>query len=153
VAGPLTEAGGPGAVEEVYAGFAGAAWLSATWDRDLAAQLSWADDIPGYQAKARKIDDYLKGHGIQVDLDTFVESCEETSTTHVHDDHRLVMIESGKMHFWNNITHQIELNTGDMVLVPMSRLHGSTVLSGECTYHQPIIPDEMLAQIGVTISR
>ena len=38
------------------------------------------------------------------------------------------------------------LNEGDKLLIPVSRLHGSTVLSGECTYHQPIIPDEMLAQ-------
>ena len=58
------------------------------------------------------------------------------------------MIESGKMHFWNNITHQIELNAGDKVLIPLSRLHGSTVLSGECTYHQPIIPEEILRRIG-----
>lgn len=145
--GPLAEASGPAAIEEIYTGFAGAAWLSSTWDHDLAEQLAWADDIPGYQEKAQKIDHYLTSENIQVDLDTFVESCEETSTTHVHDDHRLVMIEAGKMHFWNNITHQIELNTGDKVLIPMSRLHGSTVLSGVCTYHQPIIPDEMLARI------
>ncbi|MCL9795520.1 hypothetical protein MXD58_014660, partial [Frankia sp. AgKG'84/4] len=84
--------------------------------------------------------------GIEVDLDTFVESCDETSTTHVHDEHRLVMIETGDMHFWNNITHKISLTDGDKILIPKSRLHGSTVLSGSCTYHQPIIPDEMYAK-------
>jgi hypothetical protein len=145
--GPFVEASGAAAVEEIYAGFAGAAWLGDTWDRDLSEQLAWADDIPAYVEKARKIDQYLTENNIQVDLDTFIESCEETSTTHVHDDHRLVMIETGKMHFWNNITHQIELNTGDKVLIPLSRLHGSTVLSGECTYHQPIIPEDMLNRI------
>jgi hypothetical protein len=31
-----------------------------------------------------------------------VETEEETSTTHVHDDHRLVVIEEGDMEFWNN---------------------------------------------------
>lgn len=146
--GPFVEASGPAAVEEIYAGFAAAAWLSGMWDRDLSEQLAWADDIPAYEDRARKIDQYLTENKIQVDLDTFIESCEETSTTHVHDDHRLVMIEAGKMHFWNNITHQIELNAGDKILIPMSRLHGSTVLSGECTYHQPIIPDDMLGRIG-----
>jgi hypothetical protein len=47
------------------------------------------------------------------------------------------------MHFWNNVTHKIELDAGAKLLIPVSRLHGSTVLSGECTYHQPIIPEEM----------
>jgi hypothetical protein len=58
------------------------------------------------------------------------------------------MIEAGQMHFWNNVTHKIELNEGDKLLIPQSRLHGSTVLSGECTYHQPIIPDELLQQFN-----
>ena len=50
------------------------------------------------------------------------------------------------MHFWNNVGPKIALRTGDAVLIPQGRLHGSTVLSGECTYHQPIIPDAMLAE-------
>jgi hypothetical protein len=56
------------------------------------------------------------------------------------------MVERGEMHFWNNVTHKIDLHEGDKVLIPVSRLHGSTVLSGECTYHQPIIPEEMYAR-------
>jgi len=34
----------------------------------------------------------------------------------------------------------IALNKGDELLIPTSRLHGSVVLSGSCTCHQPIIP-------------
>jgi hypothetical protein len=34
------------------------------------------------------------------------------------------------------------MGPGDMILVPKGRLHGSTVLSESCTYHQPIIPDD-----------
>ncbi|MFB9832657.1 hypothetical protein [Actinoallomurus acaciae] len=55
----------------------------------------------------------------------------------------MVMIEVGQMHFWNNVTHQIKLEQGDKLLIPLGRLHGSVVLSGSCTYHQPIIPEEM----------
>jgi FPC/CPF motif-containing protein YcgG len=144
---PLVEEFGPCAVTEVHAGFADATWLNKLWDHDLATQLAWADRIDEYKDKADKLDQYITNENMDVDLDTFVESWEETSTTHVHDEHRLVMIEKGQMHFWNNITHKIELNTGDKVLIPTSRLHGSTVLSGECTYHQPIIPEEMLHQV------
>lgn len=138
---------GPSVIGEVWDGFEQARWLREVWDEDLSTQLAWADRIEEHQARAQRIDTYLKTNQIEVDLDTFVESCEETSTTHVHDDHRLVMIESGQMHFWNNITHRIGLNEGDMVLIPAGRLHGSTVLSGECTYHQPIISDEILLRV------
>jgi hypothetical protein len=143
---PLHAAFGAEVVSEFRRGFAEARWFAGLWDRDLAEQLTWADKIEEYQEKAEKIDQHLSNENIEVDLDTFVESNEETSTTHVHNEHRLVMIERGQMHFWNNTTHKIELNEGDKLLIPVSRLHGSTVLSGECTYHQPIIPDEMLAQ-------
>jgi hypothetical protein len=37
---------------------------------------------------------------------------------------------------------QLSMHKGDMVLIPDGRLHGSTVVSNECTYHQPIIPNE-----------
>ncbi|WP_329139975.1 hypothetical protein OG552_34925 [Streptomyces sp. NBC_01476] len=143
---PLLELYGPEGVERFHHGFADAVWLAALWDEDLAQQLAWADSIPEHQDKAARINKYIEDNGITVDLDTFVESNEETSTTHVHDEHRLVMIERGEMHFWNNVTHKIDLHEGDKVLIPVSRLHGSTVLSGECTYHQPIIPEDMYAR-------
>ncbi|MEV5976610.1 hypothetical protein [Streptomyces sp. NPDC052114] len=137
-------------VEGFHRGFADAAWYADLWERDLWEQVTWADSIGEYQDKARRIHKYLEDERIEIDLDTFVESWEETSTTHVHDEHRLVVIEAGQMHFWNNVTHKIELHQGDKVLIPVSRLHGSTVLSGECTYHQPIIPDDLLNRIGVS---
>lgn len=142
---PLIAAWGERALADFHAGFTDAAALAARHDHDLAAQLAWADAIEEHKAKAEAISAYLTAERIEVDLDTFVESCDETSTTHVHDEHRLVMIETGDMHFWNNVTHKILLTDGDKILIPKSRLHGSTVLSGSCTYHQPIIPDEMFA--------
>ncbi|MDT8913084.1 hypothetical protein [Amycolatopsis sp. PS_44_ISF1] len=143
---PIAENFGTEALAAFHRGFSDARWFAETWDADLATQLDWADKIEEYQEKAEKIDQYLTNENIEVDLDTFVETNEETSTTHVHNEHRLVMIETGQMHFWNNVTHKIQLNQGDKLLIPVSRLHGSTVLSGSCTYHQPIIPEDMLQQ-------
>lgn len=144
---PLERAFGPAALEGFHRGFLAAAHCTRLWDRDLSEQLRWADDIERYRERAERIQARLERERIEVDLDTFVESCEETSTTHVHDEHRLVMVESGQMHFWNNVTHQIALAEGDKLLIPSARLHGSVVLSGSCTYHQPIIPDDLLRQL------
>lgn len=143
---PLLRAAGKQAVESFYAGFEDAHWMTRLWDADLASQLDWADQIELYQEKAEKIDHKLQTDEIDVDLDTFVETEEETSTTHVHDEHRLVIIEVGQMHFWNNVGKQIALNQGDKLLIPASRLHGSVVLSGSCTYHQPIISEKLFKQ-------
>ncbi|MER7849650.1 hypothetical protein ABTZ03_37580 [Kitasatospora sp. NPDC096077] len=143
---PLTALHGPEAVHRFHRGFSDARWFAALWDTDLADQLAWADSIELHREKAERISRHIDDSGIEVDLDTFVESHEETSTTHVHNEHRLVMVERGQMHFWNNVTHKIAFGEGDKVLIPVSRLHGSTVLSGECTYHQPIIPEEMYRQ-------
>ncbi|NEE15602.1 peptide synthetase, partial [Streptomyces sp. SID7499] len=123
---PLVARYGDEVVEGFHQGFEDAARFAALWETDMVEQVTWADNIQEYQDKAIRIDKYLSDNNIVVDLDTFVESNEETSTTHVHNEHRLVMIESGQMHFWNNVTHKIEFNQGDKVLIPVSRLHGST---------------------------
>lgn len=43
---------------------------------------------------------------------------------------------------------RIALREGDKLLIPLSRLHGSVVLSGSCTYHQPIIPEEIFREFA-----
>lgn len=111
---------------------------------DLRRQIVWADDLELSSTEAERLQALIDRGELVVDFDTFVESSQDTSTTHVHDEHRLVVIESGKMVFWNKVGAEISLSAGEMLLVPRARLHGSVVLSGECTYHQPIIPEGML---------
>ncbi|WP_017558606.1 cupin domain-containing protein [Nocardiopsis baichengensis] len=147
VADPLARAYGTEFTAAFSAGFEDARRLAALWDEDLATQVDWADRLDEYKAKAEKLQYRLDTEGIDVDLETFEETEEETSTTHVHDDHRLVVVEKGRMHFWNNVGRMIPMDEGDKLLIPAERLHGSMVLSGACTYHQPVIPDEMLRQV------
>ena len=105
-------------------------------------QLSWISDLSWSQTAARQIYAMIDRVAPDIDRDTFVEPREMCSTTHVHDEHRLVVIESGEMVFWGNIAMRHQMGPGDMILVPVNRLHGSTVISESCTYHQPIIPPE-----------
>ncbi|MBD3003660.1 peptide synthetase [Streptomyces sp. 5-10] len=144
---PLVDRFGEEAVASFHNGFEDARLLTAVADEDLAVQLDWADRLDEYKVKAEKLDALIRERGIEVDLETFVESHEETSTTHVHDDHRLVVVEVGQMHFWNNVGQLIPMNEGDKLLIPAERLHGSMVRSGTCTYHQPVITEELLSQV------
>jgi mannose-6-phosphate isomerase-like protein (cupin superfamily) len=120
--------------------------LLAVHDDDLQAQLRLVEETKALQHKARKLYAGINEHQIPVELDTFVESWEECSTTHVHDDDRLVVVESGEMEFWACLGQQIKLGPGDMFFVPKHRLHGSVVLSGTCVYHQPVITPELEAR-------
>jgi len=126
---------------QVGKGLAAARALGTSARRDLGEQLSWLAAIDRYRGIAEAIDRRIAAECPDIDRETFVEPREMCSTTHVHDDHRLVVIESGKMVFWGNLGMTLELDPGEMVLVPQGRLHGSSVLSPECVYHQPIIPD------------
>ncbi|WP_322029490.1 peptide synthetase [Paraburkholderia sp. J76] len=112
----------------------------ARWD--LGEQLLWLSSIRHYVAFAHRISTRIDAECPDIDRETFIEPHEMCSTTHVHNDHRLVTIQEGEMLFWGNVGMQLKMHEGDMVLIPDGRLHGSTVVSGECTYHQPIIPDD-----------
>lgn len=132
---------GASGVLQVGQGFAAAQTLAACARWDLGTQLRWLSAIEHYCQFAKKIDQRIQTECPDIDRETFVEPREMCSTTHIHDDHRLVVIESGDMVFWGNLGMQLKMKPGDMVLIPQGRLHGSTVISDECTYHQPIIPD------------
>ncbi|MCI3205992.1 MULTISPECIES: peptide synthetase [Pandoraea] len=126
----------------------GAAELMAARGRwDLGEQLRWLSAIERYVAFAKQVEGRIEVECPGIDRETFVEPREMCSTTHVHNDHRLVVIESGDMIFWGNLGMQLKMKQGDSVLIPDGRLHGSTVVSHECTYHQPIIPDEWIAAL------
>jgi len=141
-------AGGDFAVRELGRGFQEYAILLQIHHEDRMRQFTWINAMPAYVEKARRLQQAISDYSIDVDLDTFVESWEECSTTHVHDDDRLLVIESGQMEFWNCFGRKHEFLPGDMTFIPKHRLHGSVVLSGECVYHQPVITAELDRRFG-----
>jgi len=117
-------------------------------DEDVLAQLTWVDSAPACKEKAERLQRGIVENNVEVDLDTFVESWEECSTTHVHDEDRLLIIETGEMEFYNSFEGTHRFYPGDKMFIPKHRLHGSVVLSGECVYHQPVITPELAARLG-----
>lgn len=131
-------------VAEVAQGFMAAKRLAAcAWD-DLNDQVRWIASVDQYRDIAQAISKRIEAERPDIDRETFVEPREMCSTTHVHNDHRLVVIESGDMVFWANLGMTLRMKPGEMVFVPKGRLHGSSIESDECTYHQPIIPPEWI---------
>ncbi|MEQ5838804.1 peptide synthetase [Paraburkholderia acidicola] len=138
----VTERYGHAAFEQCVQGATAGERLAERGRWDLGEQLRWLSAISRYCEFARRISTRIDAECPDIDRETFVEPHEMCSTTHVHNDHRLVTIQEGDMLFWGNVGMQLKMHQGDMVLIPDGRLHGSTVVSGECTYHQPIIPDD-----------
>jgi hypothetical protein len=138
---------GPAAQAAWCRGFAAAANLRALQDADLWTQIAWLAEMNVFQDRARALDQAIRQQRLQVRQDSFIEPREMCSTTHVHDDHRLVVVERGVMTFWGSPGMVLRLLPGDMTLVPAGRLHGSSVESQECAYHQPIIPSEWLVDV------
>jgi len=128
----------------------------ARWD--LGEQLKWLSAIDRFVEFAEKVDKRIAAECPGIDRETFVEPRDMCSTTHVHNDHRLVVIRSSaaggatQMHFWGNLGMRHEMKEGDKVLIPDGRLHGSTVVCDECTYDQPIIPEQWIADLLEDVS-
>ncbi len=129
---------------EVAQGFVAAKRLNACAWSDILEQMRWISAVDRYQDIAQTISRRIETERPDIDRETFVEPKEMCSTTHVHNDHRLVVIESGDMVFWANLGMTLRMKPGEMVLVPKGRLHGSSIESDECIYHQPIIPPEWI---------
>ncbi len=137
------QVGGEFGLREFGRGLGDYAVLLDVHHEDRMRQLRWINVMPEYVEKARRLQSAITDNNIEVQLDTFVESWEECSTTHVHDEDRLLVIESGEMEFWNCFGTRHKLRAGDMTFIPKHRLHGSVVLTGECVYHQPVITAEL----------
>jgi mannose-6-phosphate isomerase-like protein (cupin superfamily) len=133
---------GPQASARIEAGAVSMRRLLSLVRRGVLEQLTWLSDLSWPQRAARQISERIERECPGIDRDTFVEPREMCSTTHVHDEHRLVVVETGHMRFWGNVGMCHDMYPGDMILIPKGCLHGSTVVSESCTYHQPIIPDD-----------
>jgi hypothetical protein len=143
---PLAEHFGPRVWTEAAIGFKISAAAEEIADQELVSQLSWISSLDRHRDLANRIQQKIDEERIVIDRETFVEPREMCSTTHVHDDFRLVVIESGEMVFWAMPGMRLCLKPGEKILVPRHRLHGSSVLSDVCVYHQPIIPEDWIAR-------
>ena len=144
---PALDKYGDAVVKDIVRGFEEFRLLQEIADKDFTTQINWSDRVDMYREKAAQINSRIMSGEISSPLETFVEALGERSTTHVHDDNRLLVIESGEMDFWPSFGQPIRFQAGDVMFIPCFRLHGSVVCTDECVYHQPAIPLNIVKDI------
>jgi len=145
---PALEQFGGSIAEDILRGFLEFKLLEDIADDDLLNQFEFMSDLDDAAKSAREFYQRIRNDDLDVPLETFVECSGERSTTHVHPDDRLLVIESGSMNFWPLAGEPMSLSAGDILFIPRHRLHGSVVTSDECVYHQPIADAASMAGIG-----
>jgi quercetin dioxygenase-like cupin family protein len=139
------------AAADIIRGFEEFKLLQEIADQDLFAQISWIDEEKNYRRAADLIWSRIQSGDLKLPRETFHEEREERSTTHTHDEHRLVVIENGEMDFWSGLGDPVRLRAGDAHFVPRHRLHGSVITSQQCLYHQPIVGEDLMQAIMAEI--
>ncbi len=144
---PVLDQFGDRVVGDILRGFEECQLIEQLAEDNIIAQVDWYTRIPEYREAAKTIYSKIQKGEFETPLDTFIESSEERSTTHVHPEHRLLCIENGTMNFWPFFGDPLFFKEGDIMLIPRNHLHGSVVSSDECVYHQPIVPQSMMKNV------
>jgi Iron-containing redox enzyme len=139
---------GSSIIPEILRGFEEWRLLQEIADADLVSQIRFFDSISSIRPKAEALYGRIRSGAVEADLETFVEDLGERSTTHIHDDDRLLVIERGEMDFWPRHGNPMHLGPGAVLFIPRTRLHGSVVTTPQCVYHQPIVPPALAREFG-----
>lgn len=140
---PAIAAYGARAINGVLRGFEELRLLQRLADEDFADQLRWAGALTVNAPAVASLVAAWRATRAMAPSETFVESRDERSTTHIHPDDRLLVLESGEMDFFPLAGVTLTLKAGDFLFIPGGRLHGSIVRSDSCIYHQPILTQDM----------
>lgn len=138
---------GARAITGILRGFEEFRLLQRLADEDLADQLIWAGHVTLNDPRVAPLIDRWRAAEGASPSETFVEVLDERSTTHIHPDDRLLLLETGSMDFFPMAGVTQRLAAGDFLFIPGGRLHGSIVRSENCTYHQPILTPEEAAPL------
>lgn len=144
---PAADAYGSRAVTGILTGFEECRLLQRLADQDLADQINWAGALAPNDPEVAHLVAAWRQADSTAPSETFVEMRDERSTTHIHPDDRLLVLETGSMDFFPMAGVTQRLAAGDFLFIPRGRLHGSIVRSESCTYHQPILTPPQAAPL------
>ena len=129
---PVIESCGEGVIPEIVRGFEEFRLLQDIADEELIGQITWSDNLDEYCQKAKGL--ISNQNSTAANRQVFAEVKDELSVTHVHDDDELFVVSDGEIELVTGFDQSVKLGTGDGIVIPKGKLHGSVVLSDICNY-------------------
>ncbi|WP_202594533.1 iron-containing redox enzyme family protein [Reinekea blandensis] len=126
---PVVKEYGEGILPEILRGFQEFAHLQELADEDLYRHIRTHDTLAELQEMASR---YQAQEGAEVA--EFVESEGELSVTHCHDVNEHFSVVSGEIDLVFSPHKRVKLKAGQAIVIPKGILHGSCVVSKQCTY-------------------
>jgi mannose-6-phosphate isomerase-like protein (cupin superfamily) len=120
-------------IPEIVTGMEWSLYIQELCDADFLAQITWMEMQARYKSAGMRIKDKVMTDAT-ITSQTFTETYKELSTTHVHDQDELCVINSGKMKFINGLGCYTHLNAGEATVIRRNRLHGAIIDSTICQY-------------------
>ncbi|MBV5324127.1 MAG: iron-containing redox enzyme family protein, partial [Rhodospirillaceae bacterium] len=115
---PAIDAYGARAIAGILRGFEEFRHLQAAADRDLIDQLDWAGQVTVNDPRVTPLIDAWRAARGDAPGETFIECLGDRSTTHIHPDDRLLLLETGAMTFYPLAGVEIALQAGDHLFIP-----------------------------------
>lgn len=130
---PVIERCGEGVIPEIVRGFEAFRLLQDIADEELIGQITWSDTSEAYCQRARNLQSDPDRPPAGPTL-SFTETKGEHSVTHVHDADELFVVSEGEIELVTGFDQSVNLRSGEGIVIPKGRLHGSVVLSDTCSY-------------------
>lgn len=120
-------------IREIVTGMEWVIYVQGLCDRDFIEQMNWVEKKDFYKSTGMKIKDLVLADK-SLASKTFIEPYDELSTTHVHDQDELCIVNNGQMEFINGFASYTTLLSGEATIIKKNRLHGAIIKSKECNY-------------------
>jgi mannose-6-phosphate isomerase-like protein (cupin superfamily) len=129
---PTIATHGPGVIPEILKGFESFRLLQSAADRDYLAQIAFIESLEQRKGSGFRVDPASYQAADEAPL-MFTEAQGELSYSHIHEHDELFSVEQGALEFYAGV-EPVVLEAGSSVVIPAGRLHGTRVLSQNCTY-------------------
>lgn len=130
VIAPAIARHGNAVIPEIVRGMEELQLLTAISDDDLSAQIAFSDGVEDLKARAQQI----LADGSLVGGTEHFESRGQSLITRVFNQETLYAVETGSLEVVIGEDHSVRLESGQALIVPGQRLHGTAASSEECRY-------------------
>ncbi len=129
VVAPAIARHGDTVIPEIVRGMEELQLITAISDEDFIAQIAFADAVDDLKSQAQQILSGELRHATE-----HVEARNQSLVTRVWNQDRLYVVSSGSLDLVIGDNHSVRLDSGESIVVPHQRLHGTAIVSEECRY-------------------